>query len=155
MSKIVEINPVLHLNLKRKWYDMIDSGVKKEEYREIKQYWVNRLCKAYPSSVIDGGQIRDKHNGTNYDIKKFSTVVFKNGYTKDAKTMIFNIEDITIGVANKDWCDDWQQDLFIIKLGKRIIPVAHCHLSESTGDTTKLMLCEMVTKAYHMDKRKV
>ena len=30
---------VLHLTLKKKWFDMILSGEKKEEYREIKSYW--------------------------------------------------------------------------------------------------------------------
>ena len=35
--------PVLHLTLKKYWFDMIKSGIKKEEYREIKDYWVKRL----------------------------------------------------------------------------------------------------------------
>lgn len=34
---------VLHLTLKRKWYDMIASGEKKEEYREEKPYWDVRI----------------------------------------------------------------------------------------------------------------
>lgn len=33
----------LVLVLKKKWFDMIDSGIKKEEYREIKDYWIRRL----------------------------------------------------------------------------------------------------------------
>ena len=33
----------LHLILKRKWYDMIVSGEKPEEYREKKAYWANRF----------------------------------------------------------------------------------------------------------------
>lgn len=33
----------LDLVLKSKWYDMITSGEKREEYREIKTYWENRL----------------------------------------------------------------------------------------------------------------
>jgi hypothetical protein len=33
----------LHLPLKAKWYEMIESGVKTEEYREIKPYWIIRL----------------------------------------------------------------------------------------------------------------
>lgn len=38
----------LHLPLKAKWYEMIESGVKTEEYREIKPYWENRIrCQAY------------------------------------------------------------------------------------------------------------
>ena len=29
----------LHLTLNKKWFDMILSGEKTEEYREIKPYW--------------------------------------------------------------------------------------------------------------------
>lgn len=34
---------VLDLPLMFKWYDMIDIGEKREEYREIKPYWEKRL----------------------------------------------------------------------------------------------------------------
>ena len=37
----------LHLNLKAKWYDMIKSGIKKEEYREIKPFWEKRLFEKF------------------------------------------------------------------------------------------------------------
>ena len=30
----------LYLSLKKEWYNLIDDGVKAEEYREIKPYWV-------------------------------------------------------------------------------------------------------------------
>lgn len=33
----------LHLPLKAKWYEMIESGVKTEEYRGITAYWIVRL----------------------------------------------------------------------------------------------------------------
>lgn len=33
----------LRLSLKTKWYKMIESGEKKEEYREINPYWCSRL----------------------------------------------------------------------------------------------------------------
>ena len=33
----------LDLVLKKKWFDMIASGEKTEEYREIKPYWESRL----------------------------------------------------------------------------------------------------------------
>lgn len=36
---------ILDLPLKAKWYEMIESGNKKEEYREIKKYWIGRLAK--------------------------------------------------------------------------------------------------------------
>lgn len=34
---------VLHLVLKAQWYNMIESGEKREEYREMKPYWLQRL----------------------------------------------------------------------------------------------------------------
>lgn len=30
-------------NLKRKWFDLVESGLKREEYREITAFWVARL----------------------------------------------------------------------------------------------------------------
>ena len=37
----------LHLHLKKKWYDMIASGEKKEEYRDFKPYYHKRLYHPY------------------------------------------------------------------------------------------------------------
>ena len=34
---------MLVLPIKKKWFEMIASGEKKEEYREIKPYWVTRF----------------------------------------------------------------------------------------------------------------
>lgn len=36
---------VMPLVLKGKWYDMIASGEKKEEYREFKDFWIKRIEK--------------------------------------------------------------------------------------------------------------
>lgn len=34
---------ILELPLKKEWYDMIESGEKREEYREIKPHWSKRF----------------------------------------------------------------------------------------------------------------
>ena len=34
---------LLHLTLKKKWFDLIKSGEKKIEYQRIKDYWKTRL----------------------------------------------------------------------------------------------------------------
>lgn len=34
---------LLYLTLKRKWYDLIASGVKREEYRDYKPFWTSRI----------------------------------------------------------------------------------------------------------------
>ena len=51
----------LHLNLKRKWFDMILSGEKKEEYREFKKYWIDRLTedKSYCAMENNGYVINE------------------------------------------------------------------------------------------------
>lgn len=36
---------ILPLVLKKRWYDMIASGEKKEEYREYKDFWIKRIEK--------------------------------------------------------------------------------------------------------------
>lgn len=33
----------LRLNMKAEWYNMIEQGIKRTEYREIKPYWFKRL----------------------------------------------------------------------------------------------------------------
>lgn len=60
---------ILHLTLKKKWFDLIASGEKKHEYREGKEYWKKRLLDR------DGFAI------------EFDEVYFRNGYKKDAPFM--------------------------------------------------------------------
>ena len=90
----------LHLVLKAKWYTMIESGEKFEEYREIKPYWDIRIL---------------EKNGK---IKHFDTVVFSYGYTK--KRMAFRCDGIRIGRGRIDWGAPKYDKVFIISLGERI-----------------------------------
>jgi hypothetical protein len=55
---------ILHLTLKKRYFDKIAAGIKKEEYREIKPYWTKRL-----------------------EGKTFDEILFKNGYSKNARSM--------------------------------------------------------------------
>lgn len=109
---------ILNLTLKKKWFDMIASGEKKEEYREIKPYWVKRLTDTHKGAM--GGDLMDRHKVESYTIKRFTHVVFKHGYAKDAPTMKIEIADITIGDAVPEWSDNWQGKVFVIKLGNII-----------------------------------
>ncbi len=97
----------LNLTLKKKWFDMIASGEKTEEYREIKKYWQNRL------------QVNGYHR---FEFKKFDTVKFTHGYSKNAPTITVESLGITIGPAKPEWSDNWQGEVFVIKLGKIIKP---------------------------------
>lgn len=106
----------LHLPLKKEWYDMIESGVKTEEYREVKPYWINRLLKygdiwGSIEDIIRLGSIGM------LIFKDYEKVKFSYGYTK--RTMTFMIEYITVGKGRNEWGAP-EEDVFIIKLGNRL-----------------------------------
>ena len=79
----------LYLNLKKEYFDQIKSGVKKEEYREIKPYWTVRLNKQHDSIVIILGRPKQR-NETNsivfpwkgYEIKTITHPLFGNKPTE-------------------------------------------------------------------------
>lgn len=100
---------VLHLTLKKKWFDMIEAGIKEEEYREVKRYWIQRLCNEV--------EYETDYGNWNAVFKKFDVVEFKNGYSKDARKMIVVFKGIEIGEAKPEWSDNWQGEVFKIKLG--------------------------------------
>ena len=95
----------LHLNVKKQWFDMIASGFKKEEYREIKEYWINRFIK------------KEDLSNQNYSI-----IEFKNGYQKKSPTIIVEFNGIFVGKPKPEWSGNIFgkeiKDCFVIKLGK-------------------------------------
>lgn len=103
MKANIKPSDTLHLVLKRKWYDMIASGEKTEEYREIKPYWSNRLM-----WEIDG------FCGFN----SYKYICFSKGYTKTRMT--FESAGININYGKPEWGAPTDRNVFIIKLGKRI-----------------------------------
>lgn len=124
---------VLHLTLKKKWFDMIRSGEKPEEYREIKRYWATRLL--FKIHVPWGGymwpwqDIKDR----NFDFTKwkaatgnapvfesFGHVQFRNGYSKDAPYMLRQCAGIEIREGKSEWGAEPGKKYFVIKLGERI-----------------------------------
>lgn len=72
---------ILHLTLRRKWFDLIASGAKIIDYREVKDYWRKRL-------------IKDLY-GSNPDYKEFDEIHFRNGYKKESPFM----RTIWIGIS--------------------------------------------------------
>lgn len=118
---------ILHLPLKKEWYEMIESGVKTEEYREIKAHWVRRLTRYYngtpnykPYADFLSSSPKILEHNIRFGIMCFTCynhVKFSYGYTK--RTMTFEIENITIGKGNPEWGAP-KEDVFIIKLGKRL-----------------------------------
>jgi hypothetical protein len=124
---------VLHLTLKKRWFDMIASGEKTEEYREIKPYWAARLL--YKIKVPWGGYLSawpDIVNGDyscdgwsefvspNCIFEKFDAVKIRNGYTKNAPSLTFKMNEIRITTGFRDWGAEHGKKYFVIKLGERL-----------------------------------
>ncbi|MCQ2574997.1 MAG: hypothetical protein MJ156_02755 [Alphaproteobacteria bacterium] len=68
---------ILHLVLKHKWFDKINSGSKTSEYRQCSDYWNKRL---------------KQH--------KYDTVTFHKGYTNT--TISYKIKSISITTKPND-----------------------------------------------------
>lgn len=79
---------ILHLTLKKKWFDLIASGKKKKEYRENKRYWHTRLFG-----------------------KSFDEVYFRNGYSKTSPFMRVECKRIYLETDSLPWT-------FVIELGE-------------------------------------
>lgn len=107
---------VLDLPLKKEWYNMIESGIKREEYRKIKPYWCKRL--AVCSNPLCWW--RDGNKGCHFrqalqclNRLSYTHVRFRYGYT--TRTMFFEIDSITIGMGKPEWGAPTDQPVFIIK----------------------------------------
>jgi hypothetical protein len=85
---------VLHLTLKKKWFDLIASGEKDTEYREIKDYWERRFF------------IKDTPI-----VRGFDEIHFRNGYKKDSPFMRVEWKTLVAEPFNGNLC-------YAIKLGK-------------------------------------
>ncbi len=89
----------LKLTLKKKWFDMIASGEKTEEYR------------------IPGPWIRSRLDGRSYDF-----VEFKNGYGKHVPTVTLEFKGWSYGHGEEKWGAQPLALYAVIKLGKVITP---------------------------------
>ena len=95
--RLVVPTRVLRLTVKRKWFDLIASGEKKEEYRT-------------PSDWI-----RSRLEGREYDF-----VEFKNGYGRHVPTCIVEFKGWWWGLGIPKWGAEREKEYFIIHLGRVI-----------------------------------
>lgn len=100
----------LHLTLKGKWFYQIAKGIKKEEYREIKPYWIKRLS---ATPIVHFFEFCP-----NVDFRPYTHIEFSNGYSPASRKMIVECKGIDIGKAVPEWSDNWQGDVFRIHLGE-------------------------------------
>ena len=114
----------LKLVLKYKWFDMIDLNVKKHEYRSIKPTIVRLLFNIpshYTNEAFTECLLENPKDPFLWQyLKPFESVEFYRGYSKNRRITHTEFLGIEIGKAEPEWSDNWQGDVFIIKLGEII-----------------------------------
>ncbi len=104
---------MLTLPIKKKWFDMILSGEKKEEYREIKPYYDARLLTLFGCIWVNGELIRsplpELQRGA---IQK---IVFRNGYKKDAPVILADCE-LKAGEGRQEWGAEKGKKYYILEI---------------------------------------
>ncbi len=94
---------MLTLPIKKKWFDMIASGEKKEEYREIKPYYTRRFS-----------WHEDKKCPT---IQITTDVRFRNGYSKTSPTMECHVR-IRKGYGKEEWGAEKNKLYYVLEITK-------------------------------------
>lgn len=122
---------ILHLTLNRHWFNQIAYEGKREEYRAVKSYWVQRLalCKGTPPKQDDYFCKKATCHacltrGNGFRPREYDLVIAKNGYGPNVAELRFIPGEISIGKPNPEWIgyDERDETLFIIPI-KELISV--------------------------------
>ena len=111
---------VLRLSLKKKWFNMTKSGVKTEDYREINDYWIKRLC----SDWCSGFDNVARENVYMPVFKEFTKNIMTLGYpsNNDKERIIeFEHKGIEIRTGNSEWGAVPGKQYFVIIHGAVIV----------------------------------
>lgn len=92
---------MLVLPIKKKWYDMILSGEKREEYRDIRSYYTSRFEHLWQRSLI-GGKARRK-------------ICFRNGYSSKSPTFVATVT-LDIGQGKPEWGAEPGREYYVLKI---------------------------------------
>lgn len=93
---------MLTLPIKKKWFDMVRSGEKKEEYREIKPYYTSRFTKLFGSLDL-----------TSVDIAK--PILFRNGYNSSSPSFIANCS-FSIKTGKEEWGAEPGKEYYVLTI---------------------------------------
>lgn len=99
---------MLTLPIKKKWFDMILSGEKKEEYRKINDYYRVRFCNLFPG-------FEDSFVDPKIGAKP---IVFRNGYKKDAPSFVA-LCSLKIGIGREEWGAEKGRKYFVLTVHER------------------------------------
>lgn len=104
---------MLTLPIKKKWYDMILSGEKKEEYRENKSYWDKRFRKVFLYACLS--EYSD-YPTLPYGFDEHE-ILFRNGYSKNSPCFIATCT-LSIGTGREEWGAEKDKQYFVLTIHK-------------------------------------
>ena len=87
------------LPIKKRWFDMIVSGEKKEEYREFKKYYNTRFKKIFGLDYKD----------------KTTEIIFRNGYSKMSPEIKCRCK-LRIGRGKQEWGAEPNTNYYVFKI---------------------------------------
>lgn len=96
---------MITLPIKKKWFDMILSGEKKEEYREIKPYWTSRFDKIFFFAPWDGYPTDDDEH----------EIMFRNGYGKNAPSFIARCT-LDVSKGKEEWGAEPGKEYYVLRI---------------------------------------
>lgn len=96
---------MLTLPIRKKWFDMILSGEKKEEYREIKPYYTTRLSKIF-----------NMYNDIPLDLGS-TDILFTNSYGYKVPSFIaeYHLEKRT---GKEEWGAEANKEYYVLVIEK-------------------------------------
>lgn len=100
---------MLTLPIKKKWFDMILSGEKKEEYRNLSEYYTTRFHKLFNS--IDGKMA----------VNKKQLIAFRNGYASSSPYFVA-LCSCREDFGNPEWGAEPDEKYFVLTIHKIINP---------------------------------
>lgn len=112
------------LPIKNKWYEMILSGHKKEEYREIKPYYEARLQNLFgailiePTSIFQQSKyelLQGKEVPEEIRKEPVQDIIFRNGYSKNSPSFKARCS-LSVGTGKTEWGAEEGKQYYILKI---------------------------------------
>ena len=112
---------MLTLPIKKKWFDMLLSGEKKQEYREIKPYYTRRFQKILSPDLTrkDGSESPpwiEACRAGQYAKTPFK-VLFRNGYSAASPSFVADV-CLSIGGGKESWGAEAGKDYYVLEIQK-------------------------------------
>ena len=105
---------MLTLPIKKKWFGMILSGEKKEEYREITPYYETRFMNLFGVVFCGGTLLKCSEIGLSECAKDdIQTICFRNGCSKDSPSFVAKCT-LSVGTGKEEWGAEPQKEYFIL-----------------------------------------